>query len=345
MAPSLVTIDASEPLDKIYEIIERDGGVIVANFLSPELLKECMDSIEPFFKERKTYTSNATHEELGPDFFPEGSQRVYALLSKIPDQIVKLMRLPVWQGIMGQFLNDEFASYTGERLVPQKSGYMLASTAALRLVPGAKPQPLHRDQIAYQTRPDPSNPLFTPMVGCLIAGSECTYENGATAVIPGSHLWGADRMPKIEECTYAEMEPGSALFTLGCEFLSTPVYEFHFHSCIMFSCFVFPGDSFYNDAATYHGAGENKCDKSDPLALRTLFACFAQRDYFRQDQDEVLSTPIEIARRLPEDILKLAGYYKAVGGVGYVEDHQSPHEFLHRDDLGTGMFGAANLAV
>ncbi|KAL4945154.1 hypothetical protein BDV06DRAFT_209654 [Aspergillus oleicola] len=314
MAPSLVTIDASEPLDKIYKIIERDGGVIVSNFLSPELLKECMDSIEPFFKGRKTYDSEATHEELGPDFFPEGSQRVYALLSKIPDQIVKIMRLPVWQGIMGQFLNDEFASYTGERLVPQKSGYMLASTAALRLVPGAKPQPLHRDQIAYQTRPDPNNPFFTPMIGCLIAGSKTTYENGATAVIPGSHLWGADRMPKLEECTYAEMEPGAALFTLG---------------------------------STYHGAGENKCDPSDPLALRTLFACFAQRDYFRQDQDEVLSTPIEIARKLPEDILKLAGYYKAVGGVGYVEDHQSPHEFLHRDDLGTGKMGlgAAKTAV
>ncbi|KAJ5854188.1 hypothetical protein N7534_006731 [Penicillium rubens] len=298
MAPSLVTIDSSEPLEKIIKVIERDGGVIVSNFLSPELLKECMDAIEPFFQGRNTYDSRATHEELGPDFFPEGSQRVYALLAKIPDQLTKIVRLPVWQGIMAQFLNDEFSSYTGDRLVPQKSGYMLASTAALRLVPGAKPQPLHRDQIAYQTRPDPSNPFFTPMVGCLIAGSKSTYKNG--------------RIPKVEECTYAEMEPGSALFTLG---------------------------------STYHGAGENKCDKTDPLALRTLFAVFGQRDYFRQDQEEVLSTPIEIARRLPEDILKIAGYYKAVGGVGYVEDHQSPHEFLHRDDLGTGKFGVANLAV
>ncbi|KAL2813928.1 hypothetical protein BDW59DRAFT_167362 [Aspergillus cavernicola] len=312
MAPSLITVDASEPLDKINEIIARDGGVIVSNFLSSELLKECMDSIEPFFSGRKTYDSKATHDELGPDFFPEGSQRVYALLSKIPDQIVKIMRLPVWQGIMAQFLNDEFASYTGERLVPQKSGYMLASTASLRLVPGAKPQPLHRDQIAYQTRPDPNNPLFTPMIGCLIAGSKCTYKNGATAVIPGSHLWGTERIPQLEECAYAEMEPGSALFTLG---------------------------------STYHGAGENKCEKTDPLALRTLFAVFGQRDYYRQDQDEVLSTPIEIARRLPDDILKLAGYYKAVGGVGYVEDHQSPVEFMHKDEMAAGKFGAANLAV
>jgi hypothetical protein len=40
----------------------------------------------------------------------------------------------------------------------------------------------------------------------------------ATAVIPGSHLWGTDRAPKVDEVTYAEMEPGSALFTLGCEY-------------------------------------------------------------------------------------------------------------------------------
>ena len=42
MAPSLVTIDACEPLDKILKIIEQDGGVIVSNLLSPELLKESM---------------------------------------------------------------------------------------------------------------------------------------------------------------------------------------------------------------------------------------------------------------------------------------------------------------
>ncbi|CAG7558233.1 unnamed protein product [Fusarium equiseti] len=280
MAPSLVTIDASEPFDKILEIIEKDGGVIVSNFLLPELLEESMVAIEPHFAGRKLYTSTSTHDELGADFFPEGSQRVYGLLGKMPEQIIKIMRLPVWQGIMAHFLNDEFSSYTGDKLVPQKSGYVLASTAALRLVPGAKPQPLHR----------------------------------ATAVIPGSHLWGSDRAPKPDECTYAEMEPGSALFTLG---------------------------------STYHGAGENKCDRSDPDALRTLFACFAQRDYYRLDQNEVLSTPIKIARTLPDDILKLAGYYKAVSGVGYVEDHQNPVEFMQRDENGIGKFGSAskNLAV
>ena len=104
MSPSLVTIDASEPLERINEIIARDGGVIVANLLPPHLLEELMRTIEPHFGSKKTYTSDATHGELGEGFFPEGSIRIYALLAKIPDTLMKIMRLPVWQGIMDRFL-------------------------------------------------------------------------------------------------------------------------------------------------------------------------------------------------------------------------------------------------
>ena len=50
MSPSLVRIDAAEPLEKILGVIERDGGVIVTNFLSPELLKESTNAseLEPY---------------------------------------------------------------------------------------------------------------------------------------------------------------------------------------------------------------------------------------------------------------------------------------------------------
>ncbi|EOO00580.1 putative phytanoyl- dioxygenase family protein [Phaeoacremonium minimum UCRPA7] len=150
MAPKLTTIDASEPLDKILAIIARDGGVVVSNFLAPELLNELMRAVEKFFSGGEMYDSRSTHREFGEDFFPQGSQRIY----------------------------DDVNYGTGNLF-------------------------------------DPKNPLFTPMVGCLIAGSRTTYKNGATAVIPRSHLWGPERAPKVEECTYAEMDPGSALFTLG----------------------------------------------------------------------------------------------------------------------------------
>lgn len=46
MAPKLSTIDASEPLDIILDAIARDGGVIVSNFLEPELLNDSMRASE-----------------------------------------------------------------------------------------------------------------------------------------------------------------------------------------------------------------------------------------------------------------------------------------------------------
>lgn len=102
--PALVTIDASEGLDKINEIIARDGGVIVSNFMSKEDVADIMSAIEPHFRVRSTYKSTSTHKELGKDFFPEGSVRIYGLLSRIPDHLVKIVRSPIWQGIMARFL-------------------------------------------------------------------------------------------------------------------------------------------------------------------------------------------------------------------------------------------------
>lgn len=40
--PSLVTVDASESLDKINEIVARDGGVIVSNFLPSDVIEKAM---------------------------------------------------------------------------------------------------------------------------------------------------------------------------------------------------------------------------------------------------------------------------------------------------------------
>ncbi|EWY95048.1 hypothetical protein FOYG_04173 [Fusarium oxysporum NRRL 32931] len=296
MAPKIATIDASEPLDKILDAIARDGGVIVSNFLEPELLNDSMRAIEPFFSGGKMYDPKSAQKDLGDDFFAEGSQRAY----------VRAFHLVLSTSLTRRHGSGEFLGFNGANKTTRKSGYILSSTAAIRLVLGAERQALHRDDVNYGTGSlhDPKNPHFTPMVGCLIAGSKATYKNGATAVIPGSHLWGPDRAPKVEECTYAEMEPGSALFTL----------------------------------ATYHGGGTNQCQKTDPEAVRTLFAIFGQRDFYRQDQQEILSTPIETARSFPDDILRLTGYYKAVGGVGFIGDHQDPAEFLHVDTNGVGKF-------
>ena len=101
MATPLTTIDASEPPDKILDIIARDGGIIVSNLLSPELLNECMTAIEPHMSGRKLYDSKATHEELGDAFFPEGSQRVYVSLCKRKTNSVLFPLMVVCAGSLG----------------------------------------------------------------------------------------------------------------------------------------------------------------------------------------------------------------------------------------------------
>lgn len=55
------------------------------------------------------------------------------------------------------------------------------------------------------------------------------------------------------------MEAGSALFTLGCKSVWAKFCHFTLTSLSI---------------ATYHAAGENKCEETDPDALRTLFAVF-----------------------------------------------------------------------
>ena len=39
--------------------------------------------------------------------------------------------------------------------------------------------------------------------------------NSATLVIPGSHLWDSDRVPKIEEAGYAMMQVGDCFCMVG----------------------------------------------------------------------------------------------------------------------------------
>jgi ectoine hydroxylase-related dioxygenase (phytanoyl-CoA dioxygenase family) len=45
--------------------------------------------------------------------------------------------------------------------------------------------------------------------------SKTTKENGATVIIPRSHLWGPDRCPLDEETISAELEVGDAAMFVG----------------------------------------------------------------------------------------------------------------------------------
>ena len=45
--------------------------------------------------------------------------------------------------------------------------------------------------------------------------AQVLQRDGATAVVPGSHLWPSERVPESGEVLQGQMKPGSALFYLG----------------------------------------------------------------------------------------------------------------------------------
>jgi ectoine hydroxylase-related dioxygenase (phytanoyl-CoA dioxygenase family) len=128
----------------------------------------------------------------------------------------------------------------------------------------------------------------------LWAMSDYTADMGATRVVPGSQF-EPDREYSIEESIPAEMRRGSALFYTG---------------------------------KVYHGAGENKSDKIRQ-AINITYAV----GWVRQEENQFLATPLEIARTLPEDLLKVMGYQMGCFAMGYVGDFEDPMNIIKEPEV------------
>lgn len=126
---------------------------------------------------------------------------------------------------------------------------------------------------------------FDVMCNVLWAMSDYTEEMGATRVVPFSHL--NDRADyTIADSIAAEMRRGSALFYTG---------------------------------KVFHGAGANVSD-----AVREAINITYSRGWLRQEENQYLSTPLEIAKTLPEDLLRVMGYQPACFSMGYVGEYEDP---------------------
>jgi hypothetical protein len=110
-------------------------------------------------------------------------------------------------------------------------------------------------------------------------------QNGATRVVPGSHRWDWDRVAKEEEITQATMPLGSVMFYTG---------------------------------SVMHGGGENG-SPADRTAMNLTYI----GAWLRQEENQYLTCPPEIARHFDPELRALLGYTMANYGLGYY----SPVEF------------------
>lgn len=127
-----------------------------------------------------------------------------------------------------------------------------------------------------------------PQLNTIWALTDFTKENGATQVVPGSSSWPDKRTPLPEEITWAEMTRGSALIYTG---------------------------------SVLHGGGANVSD-GDRVGLNITYAL----GWLRQEENQYLSCPPEIARTLDPELQALIGYTMGSYALGYFTPPLPPGE-------------------
>lgn len=180
------------------------------------------------------------------------------------------------------------------------TNHQLHLTQIISIEPGQQGQPIHRDQWAFDFFPFPGD--YEVQCNTIWAGTDFTDENGATRVVPGSNNLD-DRLRFEHDATVpAEMEKGSVLLYLG---------------------------------SVYHGGGANSS-----TATRVGVNITYNVAWLRQEENQYLSVPPDVAATLDDDLLKLMGYSMGAYALGYVGDIQHPLDVLKgrtgAQDLGAG---------
>ncbi|WP_416311331.1 phytanoyl-CoA dioxygenase family protein [Pseudomonas sp. W03] len=200
----LTTLDHSEPVERVVEVIQRDGGVIISNFISGDDLKVLRAELDRYLNETP----------YGEDAYFAGTQtrRVARLIAR-SDAVVSVALNPLFIESAKKILQTPTHVWSGSQRVEVSPNIQLSFTQAIQICPGQDLQPLHRDDATSLWR----HPQYgrEARLQLMLAVSDFTEENGATRVIPGSHTWDDERMPTQEETVPAEMAAGSALLWVG----------------------------------------------------------------------------------------------------------------------------------
>ncbi|MEC9251820.1 MAG: phytanoyl-CoA dioxygenase family protein [Pseudomonadota bacterium] len=311
MRVSLSSFEPDESVQEITNTLKREGGVILQNLAPPDLLDSVYEEIQENVPEAAQKSS--TH------LWPDGNRTVGAraavssifaeelLIHPKVLEIVDAMLLPkrtmalqpvddasnspqadrptVGDGLWAITENEQKSSQLVWQVSDPDRGpncdhYNLGASVMLEVREGNENQVLHRENAIYQPYIGYIPKMREFVVSVMWAATDFSEENGATRLVPGSHTWSEDRIAKENEIAQAVMPKGSAVMWLS---------------------------------RTLHGAGKSRLSER-----RTGFFHSFIPDWLRQEENQYLSIPPEIAEKLSGRAKQVIGYSSS-NSLGWVK--------------------------
>ncbi|HTD49291.1 MAG TPA: phytanoyl-CoA dioxygenase family protein [Acidimicrobiia bacterium] len=255
-------MDDAAVAQHVHAIAEQ-GYTIVDHAIEPDLidaLARDLDELERFFDVEPAANSFEGHHTL----------RLYNLLAfgrQFPQVPVHANVLPIVEGVLDP-------------------GCLISSLSSISIGPGETAQPIHADdQLIPIPKPHPPT-----VCNSMWALTDFTRANGATRLVPGSHLrdhspdYGADY-----DSIAAEMPAGSVLIWHG---------------------------------SLWHGGGANCTDDT-----RVGIAMNYCAGYIRQQENQQLGLPRETVESFSPRLRQLVGYGVYNMLIGHI-NKQSPEQLL-----------------
>lgn len=208
---AITTVPATHPIEYILSILERDGGVILKDLVSPDELAAIDEELEPWSSKPRRHLED---KKINGDAFPSIPAQtvlVPGLVSK-SKTVAQICEHPMLEALRQRILREDFTLMREGFAEPNTIDPLLSLSVSINIGYGAPRQLLHRDDGVHHIRHS-RNP-FQPwsfqessQFGCLIAGCDVTRENGATMFVPGSHKWDDDRWANSDEVCFAGRLP------------------------------------------------------------------------------------------------------------------------------------------
>jgi ectoine hydroxylase-related dioxygenase (phytanoyl-CoA dioxygenase family) len=258
-------LPATTSPERVIEALARDGCAVIERLAPAATLRAAQDELAPWLEATPAGSD---------DFAGRRTRRTGGLVARSPTCRALIQHPLILAATQG--------------LLAGATSFHLHLTQVIAIGAGEPGQPIHRDQWAFDFFPFPKG--YEVQCNTIWAMTDFTAENGATRVIPGSHLYEDKLELTHDDCEAAEMPAGSV--------------------------FVYTG-------AVYHGGGPNR-SKATRYGLNLTYA----RSWLRQEENQYLSVPFDVARELPDELLKLIGYRRGAYALGYVDDVRDPLDAL-----------------